>query len=135
MVKTTISWGKLQSQLGRHDAAREHFFEALDSVESLREELVSLSEREAIRYLAMGRQALDALLTSIPPGEDDRSVYQHALRWKGASMELLRARAELQGTGSPAARELQTQLNQTRRELANLLFTLGKGASEEERLS
>jgi len=94
--------------------------EALTLVEARLTQLDALSEREALAWLPRIRTTLDGWLTAFP--EEDTEAWAHALRFKGAIGDRLRA-ARISTHGDSKAADIAADLGRVRRDLARLALS------------
>jgi len=116
---------------GEMKEARLYHDEALAIAESRLELLGTLSEREALAYVAKLRPKLDSWLAAY---HDPSTAWTHALRFKGTVGAGLRA-TRATATTDPNVSALAERFAATRRRLANLALSSEPGPNRVERLA
>jgi len=102
-------------------AARETYAELLAIREARFELMDSMSDREALAYVADSRIFLDKWLAAFSEPGDEELAWSTILRWKGLGTHRTRKRTELAAL-NPGSRAQLEELNEVRRRLARLLF-------------
>jgi len=119
--------------LGREDEARPLRLQSLAEVTAFAETLLpSLSEREAIEFIAQRRYILDRTLGTFDRDEDALAVWDATLRWKGAVARTLARRTAL-ADDDPQIADKLTTLNFTRLALARVALSPSEGGPVDRR--